>query len=357
MVNASCRVVDAARVRELRALGDDAHTRFVGAKASLLQVIAEQVACGLWHLDRARSPVTWVASTYNVCNATAQRWVKQAEGLAERPVLASAMEQGSVSIDEADSLLTLTEDDPALVDDWLDRRSKENLSPQTLHYEARRFVASKTVAEKRARYLTIKPSVDENWMDIRGRVDTVEGAEILEALDGLVDHRTRTHRLAEARALALVKLARDVGHAAGTTRPMLTVHVDQDTLISGEGVAVTQMGTFLDATRARVIACDANLEHIIEEKGRPVAVWAGRRTVPPPLRRAIKARDRHCQGPGCGSTDNLEVHHIKPWYQGGRTVEENLLLLCAPCHLNLHRRSCGAARRSPEQPRAGDAHG
>ncbi len=34
----------------------------------------------------------------------------------------------------------------------------------------------------------------------------------------------------------------------------------------------------------------------------------------------------------CKSTDNLEVHHIKPQTLGGDSFEDNLITVCKPCH-------------------------
>jgi 5-methylcytosine-specific restriction endonuclease McrA len=34
----------------------------------------------------------------------------------------------------------------------------------------------------------------------------------------------------------------------------------------------------------------------------------------------------------CGATENLEVHHVEPARLGGRTMPENLVVLCADCH-------------------------
>ena len=43
-----------------------------------------------------------------------------------------------------------------------------------------------------------------------------------------------------------------------------------------------------------------------------------------------------CSTPGCCCSVWLEIHHIKPYSEGGKTVKENLLGLCSGCHRNLH---------------------
>ena len=66
----------------------------------------------------------------------------------------------------------------------------------------------------------------------------------------------------------------------------------------------------------------------------PLDVGAATSTVPPHLRRAVIARDRHCAHPGCRQRPAAcQVHHITPRSQGGRTALANLVLLCPFHHL------------------------
>ena len=72
----------------------------------------------------------------------------------------------------------------------------------------------------------------------------------------------------------------------------------------------------------------------------PLDVGPVTELVPPHLRRAIIARDRHCAAPGCTQPPAAcHVHHIVPRSQGGTTSLANCLLLCPFHHLILiHRR-------------------
>ena len=57
-------------------------------------------------------------------------------------------------------------------------------------------------------------------------------------------------------------------------------------------------------------------------------------TVPPHLRRAVIARDRHCTFPGCAQRPAAcQVHHLLPRSRGGPTAVGNLALLCPFHHL------------------------
>jgi hypothetical protein len=66
----------------------------------------------------------------------------------------------------------------------------------------------------------------------------------------------------------------------------------------------------------------------------PLDVGAATPTVPPHLRRAVIARDRHCAHPGCRQRPAAcHVHHITPRSEGGRAALANLILLCPFHHL------------------------
>jgi hypothetical protein len=59
------------------------------------------------------------------------------------------------------------------------------------------------------------------------------------------------------------------------------------------------------------------------------------RTIPSALRRALLARDRHCQFPGC-TARRCDGHHIQHWAEGGPTRLDNLTLLCRRHHRAVH---------------------
>jgi 5-methylcytosine-specific restriction endonuclease McrA len=49
----------------------------------------------------------------------------------------------------------------------------------------------------------------------------------------------------------------------------------------------------------------------------------------------VRARDGHKCG-NCGSTTNLDVHHIVPKSRGGTNELSNLRTLCHDCHKKIH---------------------
>jgi len=58
-----------------------------------------------------------------------------------------------------------------------------------------------------------------------------------------------------------------------------------------------------------------------------------RRLASPALRHAVGLRDGHCAFPGCEvAVYRCELHHIRPWQDGGPTRLDNLVALCVRHH-------------------------
>jgi hypothetical protein len=91
----------------------------------------------------------------------------------------------------------------------------------------------------------------------------------------------------------------------------------------------------LAPAQLETLTCDAR----VQRPGKP-----NRATIPPSVRAAVLARDRHrCATPGCRSTHFLEVHHVMPRGQGGSNRAENLVTLCSRCHGFVHEGGGGFA--------------
>src|SRR5205823_794361 len=71
----------------------------------------------------------------------------------------------------------------------------------------------------------------------------------------------------------------------------------------------------------------------------PVVIDVGRaqRVIKGPKRRALIARDKHCQWPGCERPASYcDGHHIVHWMNGGGLELENMALLCHRHHWMVH---------------------
>jgi hypothetical protein len=139
----------------------------------------------------------------------------------------------------------------------------------------------------------------------------------------------------------------------GGEKPQVIVHADISALqgIAG-GLHETENGIIVDIGLLRTIACDSSVTRIIFgadsevlDIGRKTRVWTTAQ------RRAIIARDRHCQGPGCRAKPRYcDIHHETHWADGGTTTVDSGKLYCRPCHITEHAKDGLRQRRRRRQP-------
>ena len=122
---------------------------------------------------------------------------------------------------------------------------------------------------------------------------------------------------------------------------------DLAALLAAPHGAFTERGLRLDGARARAVACDCTLRVLLTDaQGRPLSVGRATRTVPPHIRDAVTARDRHCVWPGCDRPPSwCEGHHAIHWADGGPTSVDNIALLCREHHQELHATGWELTRR------------
>ncbi len=149
--------------------------------------------------------------------------------------------------------------------------------------------------------------------------------------------------LAARRADALSVIAESfLAHGAeplsGGDRHQIVVHVEATTLEArGAGSCGLEDGPAIPAETARRLACDASVIRILEDtQGKPLDVGRKTSTIPPAIRRALKARDQGCRFPGCSNTRYVDGHHIHHWAKGGETKLANLVSLCRFHHRSVH---------------------
>jgi hypothetical protein len=113
------------------------------------------------------------------------------------------------------------------------------------------------------------------------------------------------------------------------------------------GTHETLNGDILDVQALRQLACDCSISRIILgpnsevlDIGRKTRVWTAAQ------RRAIIARDRHCQGDGCTMKPRwCDIHHIDHWTDLGVTSVEKGILLCRWHHSEEHLKLARKRRR------------
>jgi hypothetical protein len=199
------------------------------------------------------------------------------------------------------------------------------------------------------RSLTLSRLLDGR-LAIRGELDAVGGEKLQAALESIVqanrpkgDLRTRAQQLGDA----LVQLV-DNELASGrlpflrTVKPHLLVTIGVEDLFdpsTGSAAAEAGFGAILSAARARWAACDGAITRLtLGPEGQPLDLGRTVRLVPPHLRRAVEARDRHCVFAGCEAPSHwCDVHHVLEWIlDEGETSLENSALLCERHHTKVH---------------------
>ncbi len=88
----------------------------------------------------------------------------------------------------------------------------------------------------------------------------------------------------------------------------------------------------------RRLACDAEIiPAVLGTQSEVLDVGRLRRLVTPAIWTALVLRDRHCTFPGCRRPPLMcHAHHLTHWTDGGKTMIDNLALLCGHHHRVIH---------------------
>ena len=317
-------------IAETAALIDAAAHRF------LTQLRAFDAAEG-WARAEALSCAHWLSWRVGMDPGAAREKVRVARRLVDLPLIDAALAAGEVSYskvramtrvataaNEAD-LLNMARSTTAAQLERICRLTRQVQKPSA--EEAR-------AADDERRYVTTR-ATDDGMVSIQLRLHPDEAARVMKALEVCAEGR----RLVDgAVAMADAALAGD-GGAAGEDRPAsgrppveAVIHISGDTLTGH-----TDLGDGISAEVSRRLLCDAGVVPILEDAaGRAIDVGRKTRTIPPALRRALRARDRGCRFPGCTHSRFVDAHHIDHWLHGGETSLENTLLLCRRHHRAIH---------------------
>lgn len=215
-------------------------------------------------------------------------------------------------------------------------------SPGKFHYRCmhyRHAVNAEAYAEEQAQ-LTENRSLRLNTAEdgcllISGILDPVGGAAVRTALEPLArssgahDDRKSEQRFADA----LVELA------IGEQKVSMQVTAPLETLLGllGAPGAENEFTLPISSRTVERWACDCSLTRVLMQDSVVIDVGRAERTIKGPRRRALVARDQHCQWPGCDRpASRCDVHHLVHWLFGGGGEIENQVLLCHRHHRMVH---------------------
>jgi hypothetical protein len=312
------------------------HAMISASTQHLLSYIAEFDRREAWRRDGATSMIHWLCGRLNVSYATAKGWVDAAHALQELPAMTSAFGEGSLSWDQVRELVRFAtpERDEELATQapgWsaaeVKRRARNEAPLSNEDVEA----------AHRNRYFRMRWDERERMLQVWGRLSDTDGATVEKAFARMTESAPRTE-FEQACADALVELASmRLGSDPDVDRATLVVHVDEETLSTGEGVGRLENGIPLHADTVRRLGCDGRVQLLVERNdGEPLGVGRASRKLPAWLLRHIKERDGGCRFPGCTNYRWLHAHHIRHWASGGPTDASNLVLLCSYHHRLVH---------------------
>jgi hypothetical protein len=168
---------------------------------------------------------------------------------------------------------------------------------------------------------------------LTGHLDPLGGAIVTAALERIAGELTSDGAPRPKGRLqhdALVEMAqRAMAAPPGARRPapLVTVLVGDESL---RHVCELDTGTVVHPRHVAPYVADAIVQTFIFDGPRSPLAATPQRTFTGALRRAIQARDRHCQHPsGCDEPiRRCDVDHIVPHSRGGPTAPANGRLLC-----------------------------
>lgn len=354
------QVTNLDRVRA-EALGD----RLQGLTAARTQLehefltaLAEFDASRAWRwFDGIGSTAHWLAWACSLAPGTAREHLRVARALTRLPETNRLMADGQLTYSKVREITRLVPSpEPATVqplpfdEERLCGLALEMTASQLARtVRAYRHAAGTRIKAQTKRSLTLRTR-DDGVTEIRVLLPTDEAALVQAALHTAQSAaQTTPDDVPAGTPLPLVDALLDVsrGYLAADTRDpdddhhLVTVLVDADALAHPSDsldatCEIPGLGGLEPSTAAR-IACDCELIGAIRDSdGHVLHLGRTRRTVTRAQRRALRARDRHCQFPGCTHTRWLKAHHIVHWAQGGPTDLPNLMLLCQHHHTTVH---------------------
>jgi hypothetical protein len=327
------------RERHIAQLGDAIATlaaRLHAATYELLVMLREFDACAGWN-NGFLSCAQWLHWRTGIDLGAAREKVRVARALDALPYISAAMHRGELSYAKVRALTRIATpaNDARLVDVALAATAAQ---VERLVRAWRRVDQIGAVRQTEQRHLrrSVTLHVDDDGMvAFRGRLTPEIGAVVQRAIDAAADRlfREAAHAStcnsvadevtpAQRRADALGLLAEcaldaELDHGIACDRYQVVLHVDamalqlagqrpgESSAVSDAGQAVVELNdgaTNVYAETSRRMACDASLV-VMRDAPDGSVLDVGRRTrsIPAAIRRALQARDRHCQFPGCTS--------------------------------------------------------
>jgi len=334
------RTFDARRAVELFNDAARAERLCAAIKARLARRVEETK---VWRDSGHRSAAHWVAEATGATVGAAARTLETARALEQLPETAAAFSAGELSDVQAAEITSAAAADPSAEAELLEAAGTTGM--KGLRDRARQVRAGAEADDRAwARRLHLERKAHE-WTDPDGayclsaRMAPDAGARFSSAWKAHIDRIFGDARRAGRRepraayaADALVALASE-----GPCKPVeVRVTVDSAALArgnteNGERCEIDRVGP-VPVTTARALLDDASVAVLVRDGDDITAVTSPKRTVPIKVRRALEADYSTCGVQACANDQFLEIDHVVPLAEGGRTELANLWRLCPHHH-------------------------
>ena len=306
--------------------------------------------------DGYTSLAAWIAHRCGLAWGRAKHVIGIARNLAEMPQTQAAFTAGEVDLiavrllvkARARNVELFGRDEKILVDAARDLTPRD--FSKAIAYWVDAADAEAAVADAAELYARRRLHLSSTFQDmvaVDGELDPESGQVVSTAVAALVDSwnrdNTDTRTAAQRRADALVDICRyyldyaDTPQTGGK-KPHVSLVVDLERVLGGEGRSEYPDGTIITREAALRILCDCSISRIIT-KGASEVLDVGRRTrtVSAAQRRALAIMYPTCRWPGCDRDFKwCDIHHEVPWVEGGRTDLKHLGPYCRPHHIAKH---------------------
>ncbi len=297
-----------------------------------------------WDYDGFNTAIDWIRINCHMTSTAAADRVAVGGRMHELPRSVDAMQAGEIGFAH---LTVMARTAGAIRSHFSEEKllpmAREN-SPGRFHYKCmhyRHAVDAAAYAGEQAELVENRrlklSTAQDGCLLISGILDPVGGAVVRTALEPLArpcgahDDRKAEQRYADA----LVEFAAKGGKQA----VQLQVTSSIETLIGliGAPGAENEFTLPISSKTVERWACDCSVTRILMQDSVVIDVGRAERTISGPRRRALIARDRHCQWPGCERPGSwCDGHHLVHWIHGGGSEIDNQVLLCMRHHHKVH---------------------
>jgi len=347
--------------RTVRELGEHmraVHCQIAQLQAELAHTVGEFDTLQGYELDEYRSTQSWLRYELRLHPREAAQLLGMARQLRHLPAVDEAFSTGQISHTHV-AVITRTARQVGAEHVAASEQALLGVAtasdPERLRVAAQhlRYCVDPDAAGRDAvkayekRELSVAPTI---WgmVAITGLLDPHSGATVLAAMDALTapprddDPRTSGQRRADA-LTELCRRALDGGTLPQLNgeKPHLLVTVSYESLTQQLGAEAAQLGWVgpISGADARMLACDCSvIPAVLNGAGEVLDVGRKTRVWPIAIRRAIELRDRTCQYADCDvPAQHCDIHHKRPWADGGPTSYQGGVLACRNHHTQAHK--------------------